>query len=262
MNWKSSLFKPKWQSKNVDIRLESVSNEQHPDLISNLFEIAGNDEDKQVRAAAIKRLHQLGNILKLHGSESDPELLKLLESRIRQLAASSDENRPPLELRMQVLELTSDRDLIEHLASHAPEVALRRAALAKVVRQGVLGDCTINDSDAEIRKFAASRITQHTTLRRVIDALRKSDKSMHTLLQERLHRELLEQADAGAVQIEALRICSALEQQVLNIDTIDAQETDSLHSAWQRIAAHANSAMKKRYQRVCDRLSAPPPVIP
>ncbi len=262
MNWKSSLFKPKWQNKNVDIRLESVTSEQHPDLINSLLEIAGNDEDKRVRAAAIKRLHQLGNILKLYGSEPDPEVLKLLEDRIRQLASSSDETRPPLELRMQVVELTSDRDLIEHLAIHAPEVELRRAALAKVLRQGVLGDCSINDDDAGNRKFAASRITQHTTLKRVIDALRKSDKSLYALLQERLHRELLEQADAGAIQIEAVRICSMLEQLVLNKDTADAKEIDSLHSEWQSIATHAKSEMTQRYQRVCDRFSAPPVVSP
>ena len=262
MNWKSSLFKPKWQNKNVDVRLESVTSEQHPDLINSLLDIAGNDDDKRVRAAAIKRLHQLGNILKLHGSESDPEVLKLLEDRIRQLAAASNETRPPLEVRMQVVELTSDRDLIEHLASHAPEAELRRAALAKVVRQGVLGDCSINDDDAGNRNFAASRITQHTTLKRVIDAARKTDKSLYALLQERLQRELLEQADAGAIQTEAVRICSALEQLVLNIDTADAKEIDNLHSAWQPIAAHANSAMTQRYQRVCDRFSAPPVVSP
>jgi len=262
MNWKSSLFKPKWQNKNVDIRLESVTSEQHPDLINSLLEIAGNDEDKRVRSAAIKRLHQLGNILKLHGGESDPEVLKLLEDRIRQLASSSDESRPPLEFRMQVVELTSDRDLIEHLAVHAPEAGLRRTALAKVVRQGVLGDCSINDDDAGNRKFAAARITQHTTLKRVIDALRKSDKSLYARLQERLHRELLEQADAGALHIEAVRICSQLEQLVLNKDTADVKEIDSLHSEWQNIAAHAESEMTQRYQRVCDRFSATPVVSP
>ena len=260
MNWKNSLFKPKWQNKNADIRLDSVTSEQHPDLINSLLEIAGNDEDKRVRAAAIKRLHQLGNILKLHSSESDPDVLKLLEDRIRQLAAASNETRPPLELRMQVVGLTSDRDLIEHLASHAPEAELRRAALAKVARQGVLGDCSINDGDAGNRNFAASRITQHTTLKRVIDASRKTDKALHALLQERLHMELLEQADTGAIQTEAVRICSSLEQLVLNIDTADTKEIENLHSEWKDIAAHANSAMTQRYQRVCDRFSAPPVV--
>ena len=67
-------------------------------------------------AAAIKRLHQLENILKVYASESDTEVRTLLEDRIRQLASSSHESRPPLELRMQVVESTSDRDLIEHLA--------------------------------------------------------------------------------------------------------------------------------------------------
>jgi len=138
MNWKQNIFKPKWQNKNADIRLESVTTEQDPELINSLLEIAGTDEDKKVRCAAIKRLHQLENILKLYAKEQDSEVKKLLEERIHQLAASSNESRPPLEFRMQVVELTSDRDLIEHLAGHAPESELRRAALAKVERQGVL----------------------------------------------------------------------------------------------------------------------------
>ena len=262
MNWKQSFFKPKWKSNDADIRLQAVTTEQHPDLISTLLEIAGADEDKRVRLAAVKRLHQLENILKLYGNESDPEVTKLLEDRIRQLASSSNESRPPLEVRMQVVEITSDRDLIEHLAGHAPEAILRRAALVKVGRQGVLGDCCIKDDDAENRQFAASRITQHTTLKRVIDALRKSDKSLYAKLQERLQTELLEQADPGAVQIEAIKICSALEKQVLDSAARDTAEIDGLHTAWQSIAAHASNEMTQRYQRVCDRLTAPAPVIP
>ena len=262
MNWKQTFFKPKWQSNNADIRLESVSTEQHPDLFSSLLKIAGDDEDKRVRCAAIKRLHRLENILKLKDGENDPEVNKLLDERIRQLTSSSDESRPPLEVRLQVLESTTDRDLIEHLAGHAPEAQLRRAALAKVERQGVLGDCCVKDSDAEVRSFAASRINQHTTLRRVIEALRKSDKSLHAKLQERLHSELLEQADPSAVQTEAVRICSALEKQVLAGDDRDSMEIDRLHAAWQRIETHARDEMNQRYQRVCERLFAPPVVPP
>ncbi len=257
MNWKPSIFKPKWQSSNADIRLESVSSEQDPELIGNLLEIAAHDEDKRVRSAAIKRLHQLENILKLCDSEADDEVKKLLEERIRQLASSSNDARPPLEFRLQVAKTTADRDLIEHLASHAPEVELRRAALARVERQGILGDCCINDSDAANRDFAASRITQHTTLKRVIEALRKSDKALHAKLQERLHAELLGQADPASVQIEAVRICSALEKLALDTNSRDPAVTDGLHAAWQGIAAHANEALAQRYQRVCDRLAAP-----
>jgi len=258
MNWKPSIFKPKWQNSNADVRLESVSSEQHPDLIGSLLEIAGGDEDKRVRCAAIKRLHKLENILKLHAGEADPEVRKLLEERIRQLAASSNESRPPLEFRMQVAQTTSDRDLIEHLASHAPEAELRRAALARVERQGVLGDCCISDDDAENRVFAASRITQHTTLKRVIDGLRKSDKTLYANLQERLHKELLAQADPEAVQVEAVRICSALEKMALEAGAGDRAEVDGLHRAWKSIAEHVENAMAERYQRVCDRLAAPP----
>jgi len=261
MNWKQTFFKPKWQSNDADIRLQAVTSEQHPDLISKLLEIAGTDEDKRVRLAAIKRLHQLENILKLYGNETDTEVRKLLEERIRQLASSSNESRPPLAIRMQVVEITSNRDLIEHLAAHAPETELRRAALMKVERQGVLGDCCIKDDDAENRQFAASRITQHTTLKRVIDELRKSDKSLYAKLQKRLHDELLEQADPDAVQIEAIKICSTLEKQALDSEARNTAEIDGLHTGWQGIAAHASNEMTQRYQRACDRLIAPVPVI-
>ena len=116
--------------------------------------------------------------------------------------------------------------------------------------------------DAENRNFAASRITQHTTLKRVIGALRKSDKSLYVKLQERLHTELLEQADPGAVQTEAIRICTGLEKQVLDIESSDTPVIDKLHAAWQNIAAHASNDMSQRYQRVCDRLAAPPAPSP
>jgi len=282
MNWKQHIFKPKWQHKSADIRLESVTTEQHPDLISSLVEIAATDEDTRIRCAAIKRLHQLENILTLYAGESDGSVRELLESRIRQLAASSDESRPALELRMRVVEITTDRELIEHLAGHAPEAELRRAALGKVDRQGVLGDCCINDSDADNRSYAASRISQHTSLKRVIDALRKRDKALYTKLQLRLHEELLDQADPRAVHAEALTICTTLEKralekrapekrapekQALDSGSTDTADTKALHTAWQRIADNATPDMTDRYQRVCERLAAPvveppsPPVV-
>ena len=262
MNWKTRLFKPKWQNKNADIRLESVSTEQDLELINSLLEIAGNDVDKRVRSAAIKRLHQLENILKLYDSETDSEVKKLLENRIHQLAASTNESRPPLKFRMQVVEITTDRDLIEHIASHAPEAELRRAALAKVDRQGVLGDCCIQDNDADNRSFAASRITQRTSLKRVIDALRKRDKKLYAELQARLQQELLDAADPKAIQAEALRVCTSLEHLALETDKTDATETKALHSAWTKIAAKTTTDMADRYQRICDRLTAPPVVKP
>ena len=188
MNWKQHLFKPKWQHKSADIRLESVTTEQDPELISKLLEIAANDEDSRVRCAAIKRLHQLGNILKLYDSESNPEARALLEERIRQLAAATNESRPALELRMRVVGLTSDRTLIEHLARNAPEAELSRAALEKDSRQGVLGDCCVEDRDEDNRPIAASRISHQTTLKRVKDAMRKSDKALHFEVQDRLQR--------------------------------------------------------------------------
>ena len=258
MNWKQRLFKPKWQHKDAEIRLAAVATEQDPDFINSLVEIAGNDSESRVRCAAIKRLHQLANILPLYAKETDAAARALLEERIRQLAASSDESRPALELRLQVAYSTSDRKLIEHLASHAPEAELRRAALAKVKRQGLLGDCCIEDNDSGNRHFAASRITQHTTLKRVIDALRKRDKKLHTQLQTRLHEELLEKADPDAVHSEAILICSALEHLAIETGDKDNKAIDLQHAAWKHVEKLVTPDVAERYLRVCERLAAPP----
>ncbi len=258
MNWKQHILKPKWKNKSADIRLESVSSEQDPELISSLLEIARDDEDVRVRCAAIKRLHMLENILKLYAVEKDSAAKTLLEERIHQLASSTSESRPPVELRIQVAENTTDRDLIEHLARNAPEKELRRTALARVERQGVLGDCCINDDDTENRRYAAGRISQHTTLKRVIDALRKRDKALYTELQARLHAELLEQKDPAAVKTEALQICVALEKLALEGEEEPAR-VPVLHAAWKKIAGHTDDELTARYQRICSRLSEQPP---
>jgi hypothetical protein len=264
MNWKQTFIKPKWQHKDAEIRLEAVSSGQEPELIAGLFEIARDDEDRRVRCAAIKRLHQLENILKLLDSEQDAEAKKLLEERVRQLASSAGDSRPPLAVRMQVAENTTDRDLIEDLAHNAPEAELRRAALGKVERQGVLGDCAINDPDAGNRRFAASRITQHTSLKRIIDAVRTRDKTLHAELQARLKAELLEQKDADAVQAEALRICLALEKLAVLGAKPDSPEVGELQAAWKPIADAADADMQARHVRVGDRLSGKPeePPVP
>ena len=78
MNWKQTFIKPKWQHKDPETRLEAVSSGQEPELIAGLLEIARDDEDPRVRCAAIRRLHQLENILKLLDSEQDASARKLL----------------------------------------------------------------------------------------------------------------------------------------------------------------------------------------
>ncbi len=260
MNWKQSLFKPKWQHKDAAIRLAAVNTEQDPQLIGSLLEIAACDDDARVRCAAIRRLHQLKNILRLYDKETDAGTRVLLEDRIRQLSVSTAASRPPLEVRLQVVAHTTDKKLLEQLASQAPEAELRRAALAKVERQGLLGDCCMQDSDPENRRLAAGRITQQTTLKRVIKGLRKRDKSLYTQLQQRLHAALLEQADPAAVHSEAVNICAALEHLALATGDQDRGATATLYAAWARIKKMAAADMADRYQRVRERLEAPAPM--
>src|SRR5690554_3576985 len=262
MSWKKRWFKPKWQHKKADIRLAAVASEQDPELLSQLLEIAGNDPDSRVRCAAIKRLKQLKNILQLLPAEKDPQAIALLTDRIRQLTLATTDDRPPVAVRLQVLQDSQDRDLIEQLAVHAPEAELRSAAMAQVTRQGLLGDCAINDEDADIRRLAASQVSQHTTLKRVIEGLRTRDKQLHSELQERLHEELIAASDPQAINAEVLKICTELERLAINSPQQHAAEVATQHQAWKRVADKTSAEMQARYERVCERLLAPPAAQP
>lgn len=258
MNWKSQLFKPKWEHKDAEIRLAAVSSGQDPDLIDKLLQIAATDPDVRVRCAAIQRVHRLENILKLHAAETESAARELLLQRIRQLAGNCEASRPPLDVRMRAVAETADKQLIEHLAVNAPETELRRKAIGMVQRQGLLGDCCIGDEDAENRRLAAERVEQHTTLRRVITGLRKRDKDLYQQLQRRLHEELLAKADPEAIAAEALDICLALEKLALGEAAPGAPDRQGLQDAWRRIEANAPNELQARYRRVCERLAAPP----
>jgi len=258
MSWKQHFFKPKWQHKNAEIRLTAVTSEQDPEFLSQLLEIAANDTDSRVRCAAIKRLHQLENILKLAPNEQDPAACALLAARIRQLTVSNADDRPPVAVRLKVLKDSKDRDLIEQLANHAPEAQLRSAAIAKVTRQGLLGDCAINDEDSDIRRLAANLVTQHTTLKRVIEGLRTRDKQLYSQLQDRLNEELIAASDPQAVNAEALKVCTELEHLAIDSEAEHSVEVKAQHQAWKRVADKVSMEMRARYERVCERLAAPP----
>ena len=129
MNWKPHIFKPKWQHKDPDIRREAVATEQDPELSDALGAICREDPDAGVREAAARRLEDLDALSEALRAETDPVVGRCLQGRLRQLTASASGNRADLGQRLKVVEATEDRELLEAVASSAPEDALRLAAL-------------------------------------------------------------------------------------------------------------------------------------
>jgi len=255
MSLKQHIFKPKWQHKDPAIRRLAVSELHDPELLESLQEICISDEDSGVRTAAARRINDPEVLLQALGLEQDQEALKVLNHRIESLCASTEDARPPLAARQNVISASNDRQLLELVARQAPEPELRKAALCKINRQGFLGDRAISDPDPELRRSAAALVTQHSTLKRVIEAVRKSDKNLHLELQARLHAELLDANDPGAVYKEALAQCMALEAYALEHQESAVVVPAEISKAWSGIEAHVPVELTERYQNIAARLS-------
>jgi hypothetical protein len=258
VNWKPQILKPRWQHKNAATRREAVAGGQEPELRDELPRIFREDEDAGVRRAAARRLDDLEILAAGLEHEADEGVRKVVEERLRSLTASGAENRAPLDQRRSIVTRTADRQLLEAVAASAPETELRMAAIARIERQGFLGDRAIEDPDPSIRRAAAAGVTQHSTLRRVIEGTRTSDKALHQELEHRLHTELLAAGDRDAVDREALAICQAVEHAAINPERIGADAIRKFEQQWARVADRVGPGHRERYERDLARLTRPP----
>ncbi len=257
MNWKKQLFKPKWLHKDSEVRRQAVNSSTEADLLAELPRIVREDEHPDVRAAAARRISSPLVLADALTSETDAGTAQVLRERLRQLLINSAQDDAPQHERLQTVEQTSERELLESVAEHAQEPELRRAALARVTRQGFLGDRAIADPDPENRRLAAAAVTQQSTLKRVIAATRTSDKALHQELTERLHHEMLAKGDKSAIQQEALTVCQSLEHYLQAGGTPSGPELGEIKHRWSKVAQQAPEALQRRFQNDLDRLQAP-----
>jgi hypothetical protein len=265
MNWKQHIFKPGWKHKDPVQRREAVSSLHDPELLAALPGICLEDEDPGVQANAAKRITDLAVLEQARKSETDPGSRQVCEQRILSLSASVAPDRPPLQARQAIVAGSADRQLLELVASQAPESELREQALVKITRQGFLGDRAIHDPEPRLRRLAAASITQLSTLRRVIDGTRKTDKELHQSLLGRLHEQLLGAGDPGATRQEALSICQALEEFALQHAGDTSEVPAEISSRWNKISGAAPHDLQNRYQATISRLESSqdiPPAVP
>ncbi len=255
MSWKPQVFKSGWQHRDPAIRAAAVAQDDDPELLAQLARICEEDEDARVRGAAAQRVEDIGTLLQAHSREQDPAAREALQARLRVLGASSAPERPAIEDRLRLVADTEDRELLEAVAEHAPEPELRIAALGRISRQGFLGDRAIRDADAEVRRTAAAGITRRSTLQRVIEATRGTDKTLHQALERRLYQELLAAGDPQAVAREALAICEALEDAALHGASAGDAGVAARRVAWVALAGPVPTDLQSRYQRALERFT-------
>ncbi|MCF6227012.1 MAG: hypothetical protein L3J22_12025 [Xanthomonadales bacterium] len=274
MNWKAKIFKPNWESRKLEKRLQSVNKDNDQGLWNALPGIISSDPDYQVRLAALKRLT----------SNKAPDPVKRFEFMLERLnslpATVTNEEQDQLQffekfksqLSQHILKglriLSIDKSLvtnyltnsanpkaIETLAKKATSSEVRLAAIEQINANGLLGDIAIGESDANIRQVAVSRIEQTSTLERVAKAMRTRDKKLHQIIQERLF-DSAERNPAETANHQAEEICQQLEEMLKAAGNGIHPEPAALQTQWQQLKIPATAKLQQRYKTLLSTITS------
>jgi hypothetical protein len=235
--------KPDWQSPDPATRARGVAEAPLAEIAPHLAELLRADESPVVRRAAIGRADDLALLADRMRNDGDRAVRDAARQRYRSLLAGPDQ---PVSERARVLALENDQDVLAHVATEAGEAALRRVALERIARPGLLVERCQRDSDPDIRLWLLSRVDAPASLARIAEAARKGDKLLARAARERLEALKLAAGDPATLRARCLDIC----------DTVSALRRDrpvdfetrhaALAQEWSALRDRVDEALARR----------------
>ena len=206
--------------------------------------------DVEVRKAALNSIDDLTVLNDRAQNDSDGKIKQIALAKLKvELIAT----RRSVSERIRVLNVI-DTATLEYVAKSAPEAELRRGALAKITRNGFLGDRAISDPDSAIRLELVARIEAPNTLERISDAARTKDKAVYRAASEKLSAAKFAAGDQKELDARALALCTALEALLrTQPDDVEAKLV-AIDNSWQALSAKASSALGLRFLATRDTL--------
>ncbi|MEO5625579.1 MAG: hypothetical protein ABIQ70_06200 [Dokdonella sp.] len=246
MKFPSFLRKPRWVSKDSATRLLGVRHDTDSDLVANLGRLAREDTEASVRLAAMKRLADPGIAQGISHDDADPSVRSQARTLWVDLLTGTHASSPPLGERVRLLKAQDESELIEHIARHAREPELRRAALERVTRAALLFDRALEDTDADIRLGLVERISDEAQLARLAERARKTDKQVSRRARERIEILRVARGDGATLEQRARVLCEQLEQLLREPRHIDV-ETD-IATRWADVQTAASETLCARFR--------------
>ena len=221
VNW---FNKPKWKSKDEDVRILAVNSDDSAELISQLVSISQTDESAKVRSAAVKRLDDYALIAKIASNDNDKSV-KTAAYKILQdwFSKTTDDNQ------LEIIKSIDDLKTIEVAAANSKNKEIRHYCISKISKQGLLADLIATESDKDIRKQIAEKITKPATLKRVLKLLKNKDKDVVKEIHSRLEN------DGDVQQItnkKAIDLCEQMEKLIHNPSQASKADVDNINQAW------------------------------
>lgn len=236
----SKLFKPKWQSKNKNIRLEAIDtldiNLQADEAI--LLSLAENDINLSVRSKVISKLSNSTQLIALH-KKSKPESLPIIEQRLYALASAQS-----LTLYDLILDIKLLTEMI--VKSDNPDTFIR--GLARIEDPDALFEIAIFSKTNKIRQAAAELIESESLLTRLAVTSKSKDKSVYHIVKAKLAKHKANHQAQEEISQALEKLLQTTEEHARTESSkLYEAKFDSLVSRWEPIKKSANASQLHRF---------------
>ena len=244
----SKLFKPKWQSKNTQVRLDALNelNPQQDEDHKVIISLAESDKETTVRICAIEKLSDTQVLIKLH-KKADTATQPAIEQKLYELANAQS---------LSIFDLILDTDLLTEMIIKSNQADSFISGLARIESPDALLKIATSSKTSKLRQAAAELIESEVQLNALLTAAKSSDKSVYQITKTKLS-ELKSRASSLEnqkqnlekilVDIEAHAKTEVLQHYEAKLNNIQAR--------WSVVYDSANEAQAALYQQAktcCD----------
>lgn len=243
----TSIFKPKWQHENPEIRAKAVAalSDQADQAI--LLELARVDPSPEVQRLALAKIHDPAAVLSMLEDAPRREPFQL---RLVQLLVDTHPSDGELPAYLDALQHVTVAETLIQLAEQGIHPEIRLAALDRIDDETCCVRIALHDAVVRNRLRAVEKIHQADALENVVQASRGKDKRIHREASDKL--AALREAEEKPRQLRALReaLCQRLEK-IRHAEDWDRarKEYVLVEQQWQELAKQAMGADGDLFER-------------
>ena len=239
------LFISRWRHPKADVRINAVSklNPDKPSDAEKLWQLALNDIDEAVRAAAILSLTQPDQLISLLKRQEDDIATQLAAKRIGELIESQS-------IELSVIE-TLRSDALLTLLCGSPNSTLHQRFSLLIEDQTALANLAMYAALASTRQAAAKRLKDKELIDQVGHHAKEQDKAVYRIIKQ--HQKRIQQQITEKHQAELA--CDELLNQFLELANSEQERHysvrfDHLVNQWKKLSALANHEQLARFEKL------------
>lgn len=229
-----SLFQPKWQHKNPEIREKAIGRLSDPDL---LVKILCSDPEPAIRALALARIDDPNTLDKLidnPGILPDSLFRQAAEQRLKQLMPSPE-----------TITTISQVEVLTRIATLSDDPEIIAGAIGQIPDQTQRLNIALNHESAKVRLLSAQGINESSLLKQLAEVSRGKDKALYRYCKTQLEqREAIEKRREQQQKQITLLIASA-RQLSLGADAPDYRTRYlGLQQQWQSLSTTVSATQQ------------------